>query len=388
MPSHIPQYGTFFEFKKDDVFHNTLKTYPRVNFYVYSGSVYYNNENNNLINFHTPKGHINLYDLNVNRNNVSSSGDPQLIYPFITKNGSSTSFSTVSKDNFNLDFAYGDEVTGSYPLTASISIDQFGTSLTGRKKDVLYSLKNTLDFYTTLSPHFAYSSSFGIKEEQKINMISIPSIFYGSSIEKGSVRLKYYVTGTLIAEAADTLKNGVLSQTSGSATGTNIGVVLYNEGFILLTASTDIDTHTEAYTTTSTAHSASWQYFGVTGSYAGSPSSSFSLDFNGVNHVQTMTFFAHAKENQINFSNNPTFLSGAVAATSGSNVYHEDAEMNIKNIVTSSYKNYTASFQPVTYISKVAIYDDDKNLIGIASLANPVRKLEDRSYTFKLKLDI
>ena len=388
MPSHIPQYGTFFEFKKDDVFHNTLKTYPRVNFYVYSGSVYYNNENNNLINFHTPKGHINLYDLNVNRNNVSSSGDPQLIYPFITKNGSSTSFSTVSKDNFNLDFAYGDEVTGSYPLTASISIDQFGTSLTGRKKDVLYSLKNTLDFYTTLSPHFAYSSSFGIKEEQKINMISIPSIFYGSSIEKGSVRLKYYVTGTLIAEAADTLKNGVLSQTSGSATGTNIGVVLYNEGFILLTASTDIDTHTEAYTTTSTAHSASWQYFGVTGSYAGSPSSSFSLDFNGVNPIQTMTLFAHAKENQINFSNNPTFLTQSAIAYKTSKIYHQDSELGIANIVSSSYTNHSASFQPITYISKVGIYDENKNLIAIASLANPVRKLEDRSYTFKLKLDI
>ena len=388
MPSHIPQYGTFFEFKKDDVFHNTLKTHPRVNFYVYSGSVYYNNENNNLINFHTPKGHINLYDLNVNRNNVSSSGDPQLIYPFITKNGSSTSFSTVSKDNFNLDFAYGDEVTGSYPLTASISIDQFGTSLTGRKKDVLYSLKNTLDFYTTLSPHFAYSSSFGIKEEQKINMISIPSIFYGSSIEKGSVRLKYYVTGTLIAEAADTLKNGVLSQTSGSATGTNIGVVLYNEGFILLTASTDIDTHTEAYTTTSTAHAASWQYFGVTGSYAGSPESSFSLDFNGTTNVQTLTMHAHAKENDLNFSNNPTFLSSSISAASSSNMYHEDAEAEIKNIVTSSYANYSAPFRPVTYISKIGIYDENKNLIGIASLANPVRKIEGRSYTFKLKLDI
>ena len=388
MPSHIPQYGTFFEFKKDDVFYNTLKTYPRVNFYLYSGSVYYNNENNNLINFHTPKGHINLYDLNVNRNNVSSSSDSQLIYPFITKNGSSTSFSTVSKDNFNLDFAYGDEVTGSYPLTASISIDQLGTSLTGRKKDVLYSLKSTLDFYTTLSPHFAYSSSLGIKEEQKINMISVPSIFYGSSIEKGSVRLKYYVTGTLIAEAADTLKNGVLSQTSGSATGTNIGVVLYNEGFILLTASTDIDTHTEAYTTTSTAHSASWQYFGVTGSYAGSPSSSFSLDFNGTTNVQTLTMHAHAKENDLNFSNNPTFLSSSISAASSSNMYHEDAEAEIKNIVTSSYANYSAPFRPVTYISKIGIYDENKNLIGIASLANPVRKIEGRSYTFKLKLDI
>ena len=101
-----------------------------------------------------------------------------------------------------------------------------------------------------------------------------------------------------------------------------------------------------------------------------------------------MTLFAHAKENQINFSNNPTFLSGNVGAFTASNIYHEDAEMDIKNIVTSSYKNHTASFQPVTYISKVAIYDDDKNLIGIASLANPVRKLEDRGYTFKLKLDI
>ena len=36
----------------------------------------------------------------------------------------------------------------------------------------------------------------------------------------------------------------------------------------------------------------------------------------------------------------------------------------------------------------VTIYDENKNLIAIASLANPVRKLEERSYTFKLKLDI
>ena len=396
MPSHIPQYGTFFEFGKDDVFYNTLKTFPRSNFYIYSSSVYYNNENRDSTNFHTPNGHINLYDLNVNRHNVSSSLDSQLIYPFITKQGSFSSFSSVSADSFNLDFNYGDVISGEYPLTASLSFDRFDASLVGRKKDVLYSLKNTLDFYTTLSPHYAYSSSFGEKESQKLNIISIPSIFYGSSIEKGTVKLKYFVSGTLIAEASDTLKNGVLYQTTGAASGpgslangSSIGVVLYNEGFIMLTASAHIsDTHGEAYTAVSTAYSASWHYFGVTSSYSGVKSSSFSLDFNGTNYVQTMTMFAHAKENQINFSNNPTFLSGAVGSMSSSNVYHEDSEMNIKNIVTSSYKNHSASFQPVTYISKVGIYDDDKNLIAIASLANPVRKLEDRSYTFKLKLDI
>ena len=387
MPSHIPEYGNFFEFKKDDVFYNTIKAHPRVHFHIYSGSVYYNNEASVATNLHTPDGHINLYELNVNRGNVSASGDTQLIFPFITKQGSFTSFSTVSTENFNLDFNFGDEVVGSYPLTASISVDRFSETLAGRKKDVLYSLKNTLDFYVTLSEHYAYSSSYGNKESQKLNIISIPSIFYGSSIEKGSVRLKYYVTGNLIAEAADTLKNGVLYQTTGSSTG-SVGVVLYNEGFVLLTSSANISTHAEAYGPGASLVSASWHYFGVTSSFSNVASSSFSLDFNGTNFVQTMTMFAHAKENQINFSNNPTFLSGAITSYSSSHIYHEDSEMQIKNIVSSSYKNHSASFQPVTYISKVGIYDENKNLIAVAGLANPVRKLEDRSYTFKLKLDI
>ena len=81
-------------------------------------------------------------------------------------------------------------------------------------------------------------------------------------------------------------------------------------------------------------------------------------------------------------------MTNPIPAVSGANVYHEDAETEIKNIVSSSYKNHSASFKPVTYISKVGIYDENKNLIAIAGLANPVRKLEDRSYTFKLKLDI
>ena len=302
-----------------------------------------------------------------------------------------TSFSTVATSDFNLDFAFGDVLQGSYPLTATISVDRYDTEFVGTKKKRLYALQNTLNYYSTLSPHFAYSSSFSDKTAEKLNIISIPSIFYGSSIQKGSVKLKYYVTGNLIAEAADTFDNGVLYQTTASGdtqTGEVIGVVLYNEGFIVLTSSTGIHWHKEAYGTGGGVVSASWHYFGVTSSYAGSPSSSFSLDFNGTNKVQTLTLFAHAKENQINFSNNPTFLSHSISYYSASNVYHEDSEMGIKNIMTSSYKNYSASFQPVTYISKVGIYDEEKNLIAVASLANPVRKLENRSYTFKLKLDL
>jgi hypothetical protein len=77
-----------------------------------------------------------------------------------------------------------------------------------------------------------------------------------------------------------------------------------------------------------------------------------------------------------------------MAAFSSEHVFYEDAEKEIKNIVSSSYKNHEADFEQVTYISKIGIYDENKNLIAIAGLANPVRKIENRAYTFKIKLDI
>ena len=388
MPSHYSKYGNFFKFGRDDIFHNRIKVLPKVEFFIYSRSVYYNNENQTAINSHTPQGHINLYELNVHRDLHPNDASKEMIYPFITKGGSFTSFKTISADKFNHDFSFGDILSGSYPLTSTISIDRYDASFVGEKKKRLYALKSTLDFHSKLSPHYAYSSPLGNKEDQIINLISIPSIFFGSSIDKGSVKLKYYITGSLLAEACDTLKNGQLIQTTGSTVGQTVGVVLYNEGFIMLTSSAALSGVTEKYLpNNSNELPASWQYFGATGS-ADYPSSSFGIEFNGVNYIETVTMFAHAKEGELNFSNNPTFISGTYAASSASQIYIEDPKTNIKNILSSSYPEYSASYKPVTYISKVGIYDKNKNLIAVAGLAKPVRKLEERSYTFKLKLDI
>ena len=66
----------------------------------------------------------------------------------------------------------------------------------------------------------------------------------------------------------------------------------------------------------------------------------------------------------------------------------ENSSREIANTVSSSYSDYSASFKRQVYVSRVAIYDDSKNLIGVATLSNPILKEEDQDLTFKIRLDI
>ena len=111
---------------------------------------------------------------------------------------------------------------------------------------------------------------------------------------------------------------------------------------------------------------------------------------SGTQEVQTMTLFAHARKGQLNQSSNPTFreYSTGSFADSSLRAYQENDNIHIKNVVSSSYNDPTGSFEKTTYISKVGIYDDEKNLIGIAKVATPVKKTVERGFAFKIKTDL
>ena len=102
---------------------------------------------------------------------------------------------------------------------------------------------------------------------------------------------------------------------------------------------------------------------------------------------------AHAPRIALNHSNNPThfdqsYLETYVNTSSfAETIQYYETPLKIKNVVSSSYNDPTGSFLKTTYISRIGIYDKEKNLIGIAKVATPVRKRENDSYTFKLKLD-
>ena len=565
----------YYKFGQNDIFNNNVETHPKCEFLIHDRKIYYNGyvsepssyssesgETNPYVK-HLPSGYLSLYEINIDRQKSLHGGtvSPTLAYQFITKDSNLGSFKTVSSSDFSSSL-YGDVLTGSYPMSSSLSIERYvaDTDLQwtdcGKTRPRLTALKNTLNYYKTLSPKYDFDANFG--EDKDVNLISVPSIFFGSSIEKGTVSLKYYITGSLAAELQDTKRNGELIQVFGSGSETSIssagtgsitlltngpqlaiyfatativttdgttivatasqttttstdinnptfkawlditiedirdnllaclnanskliatdggdngsggyivtitqadagvagdtaitfgdamggldlsthwtktdftggtdngkvaGVVLYNEGFIALTGDWSLDSNTserynwcpDSSAEQSQCDNPKWIYWGQLGDpedvvandlplgspvdtsdclSSNVPYSSFDLSFNGTSYIPTVTMLAHAKKGELNNSNNPTFLTygqdNAIISKTGS-LYSENSELTIKNTTKSPYDGYDAAFQKQTWISQIGVYDEDKNLIAIAKLANPVRKTEDRDFTFKLKLDI
>ena len=544
---------SYYKFSEDDVFYNRIKTHPSCHFITFKGCTYYNKNYtlrgtlNDIVGHASSSftqschsGFVNLHEVNVDRpenlhtfntkyvvegdwftsygtdgkysgakvdaavDNIST-----MIYPFVTKDSSRNALKSITYDSYVEDFDKGDVLSGSYPLSASLtrifyaqgsaengnevdsSPDENVKAPDGKtyfyqtkeqttvktknieqsqkedektdapklKKKYIQALENTIEYYKKWSPHYIYSSSFDPitgedyrttvspansswnKSAQALSIIDVPTIFYGSSIKKGTVSLKYYITGTLVGELQDSKRNGELIQVGPSGSfksGSVAGIILYNEGALILTGAWDLTVSnndggttftgpegvsiprfgpsvTQDYRYYGSGDKPSWIYFG-TGMHDEAPSdyvaakglyynddapravnsshfhsSSFELSLSGTNYVPTITMMAHAKRGYLNWSNNPTYIEygQTTGSVSGSTFYKESDNIAIKNTISSSFAcDYTASFKKQTFINKIGIFDKNKNLIAIAKVANPVRKLETDEYTFKLKIDI
>lgn len=381
---------SYYELKDNDVFVNTIEAYPNYKFYIHSGTVYINDHqaisgtySDNILG--VPQGYVSLYEYNINREEGSR------IYPFITKGGQKQKFKTLSDTEFNTQFGYGgDTISSEYNMSASIS-RMLITSSTEDNYRKLRALKNSCNHYSFWSQSFDFETHYEDVNTTPVNLINIPSVFYGNSLKKGEISLKYYISGTLAAEATDSRKNGELIQTYGPTTGSVVGTVMYNEGIILLTSSAEIDPTALDY---ETATSSSWIRFGygTGGETIGTTtvSASYSMEFDSVSKLQNMTVLAKAPYGELNHSNNPTYLSytGKEPVVSTGSYQFVENNREIKNVVPTSQANEIAPFNKETYISKICIYDKDKRLVGICKLATPIRKTEVNEYLFKMKIDL
>jgi len=455
------------KFGKNDIRINTMKAHPKCDITIYRGNIYLNDQGRHIGEnqtssadpgnvFMTKTGYENLYEYNIDRRtyknkskNFAIYGDgvgpgSGLIYPFLSKNSARISFAITGTygDNprFLNEFAYGGVISGTYPLKTSIRrtfttgaatagylnctsqveserlkcLSTVGTGIRGGavKRDTsrvdmnYFSLKSILSLYSAVSPHYEPIGPYGNKSTQDLNIIHIPSIFYGEKIKPGTVCLRWYYTGSLLAEVRDIKENGELIQVGPTGSlneGLVQGVVLYNEGFVILTGSKPLGNALQEAPAIGLRNGGAavkpcWKYWGagardgVTTATAASgfPKAAFGINFKGTTKTEVVTMYAHAKRGEVNYSNNPTFIGydQRLMNFTSSHVYEENHERKIKNTKSSSYIGYKENFERQVYISKIAVYDEQKNLIGIATLSNPVLKEEDQDIAFKIKLDI
>ena len=414
---------TFKRFTPSDLFYNTVVTHPEYQFIVQNGKTYINRESEKTGNFsnklkHVTQGHISLYEININRP-ADTEDKTNLAYPFTSKDSSRSAFRTVTTSQFqdSSQFQFGDVIKGAYPLSASINrifvksgiefdIHNFDDPTTDAlpNKKYIRALRNSIEANSFMSKYYFYSSSLSdspsvnasaYKGSSNVNLVCVPSIFYGSEIKKGSIQLDYYVTGALCAQLKDSKKNGELIETVGPNEGKVAGVVLYEQGFFVLTGSYNLPTTYTQDFFGDGAIKPTWLTFGSglkeigqSSGYVNNSKCTHLISIKGTNKIPTLTMLAHAKRGELNYSQNPTFCKHENPITSSTTMdTYEESPGTIKNIKKSKYKYFEESYEGIVYITKIGIYDEDKNLIAVASLANPVKKTEIRDYTFKLKMD-
>ena len=309
---------------------------------------------------HVPYGFVEVFGQNVSRPFSQETSEPDYIYPFITKDSGLASMSSVTTSQFNCDFSYGDEIKGLGVRGATISTQLIskGVFVPGSAADdnmrLRDSLRTTFDFYTRLSPRFSYLKGLsGIDisnpswEQESFRLMQIPSIFYGESIEKGTVKLDWYNRGILVGTLQDIRQNGELLVTYSkyaSEVGKFVGLVFYGEGFLVLTNRSSIYSnslgHPDKITGDLDDTDVTWIDFmkplenytlekinleendyAINGSYYFDPpeneelpdnrssaSYSFNTYFKGTHSIPTMTMLAHIEKPEGTHSNNPSFL--------------------------------------------------------------------------------
>ena len=219
-----------------------------------------------------------------------------------------------------------------------------------------------LDKYTFKSPHFKMSTVAPLPvrdlKTAEIAVVSVPSIFYGKKIKPGSVELNYYISGSVVGTLKDRGYNGELIQTFSTSSspdysGSVAGIVLYNEGLIILTGSYQLGAdnsidYIDHYGNALGASINKWTHFGsggVTGSLAIPPtlaSASYEVKFQGTTETPTIMMMAHARYGELNWSNNPTFVDSTspyLGSYSSNQYNYQEQAVLAANVTDTKFKN-------------------------------------------------
>lgn len=195
--------------------------------------------------------------------------------------------------------------------------------------------------------------------------INYSRLLYKDEIKKGNFSISINSGSSVITLADHGAENdyrinspageyGILYTSSLSAAGTGVGLIYYQAGVAVISASAPIF---DAFST-----------FSGTLSISGTADNVRSVwednDFNNTTELNSTIYFCRASHNEFNYSTNPTYLS--------------ESQIRVKQETTDN---------PVSYITTVGLYSADNELLAVAKLSEPLKKDPTNELTLRLRLD-
>jgi len=195
-------------------------------------------------------------------------------------------------------------------------------------------LAYTPNYYNYLSNTLTASRYFPTGSDEIVTIISIPSNLFGEYLNPGTI--------SITSASLNLYDDGLGNLISASK---KIGDVIYEHGIIIITNS-----GTTPYSSTLPNNF-----------YSGSLTCSFESTVT----IYETQYKCTIRENEFNFSNNPSLLSGSAAISNGSgSSFPQPGSGKLNDNVTGSY------FSP--YITTVGLYNNNKELLAVAKLAQPL----------------
>lgn len=209
--------------------------------------------------------------------------------------------------------------------------------------------------------------------------VSFSRLLVKDEIKKGSFRFNIG-TGSNSTPFAGTLKTigdygasteyrvnspageyGILYTGSAAVEGTGVGIVYYQAGIMVLTAS--VLGGGSAFSGSSTVEQTL-----VSSSIQTMCDSvrrrTDDIDFNNTVELNSTIYFCRINHNEFNYSSNPTYLSAS--------------QIRVKEESLSA---------PVSYITTVGLYSSTNELLAVAKLSEPIKKTPQNELTLRVRLD-
>jgi hypothetical protein len=157
---------------------------------------------------------------------------------------------------------------------------------------------------------------------------------------------------------------GILYTSSNPTEGTGVGLLYYQAGVAVITASvfdqavldstkTGADSVTQAFTGSTIETLCN----GVRKRWN-------NCEFNNTTELNSTIYFCRVNHNEFNYSSNPTYLSSS--------------QIRVKNV---------ESDQPAAYITTVGLYSSDNELLATAKLSEPLKKTPENEMILRVRLD-